>query len=203
MSTLPRSHITGRWAVFWATLLGGVGCLIGLVVGFTDDAELLSHAGHAVATVEDARQIGRDKSYLITFATPDGTPETLWTTFLHDDSRVGDRVSITYDTLRLDNLGEGNHVDLASVYLPAIFLFSVAVFLLWTAGSALKARPTGAAGWILSPRSVAGDAFLPSARRPSPSEKKRRRRRSQTARRSRKVVLTDPDPNGADAARER
>lgn len=174
MGSAPRPYIAGRWFLVWVTLLAGVGCLVGLTVNWVDAANLQAHAIHAVATVEAIGQEGRNKSYLITFAKPDGMPESLWTVFLHDGTQVGDRVRITYDAQRVDNLREGIRVDPASVVVPSMYLVSLAVFFLWTSLSALKAEPTGLTGWIMGSKSPADEInskFRPSALSPNVSEK--------------------------------
>lgn len=129
-----------RWAFRGGALLLGVGCLFALFRIESDYVGLLVHPAHAVATVEDTQGVGRQEDYLITFTTPAGTPETLWTESLDGGTRVGDRVSITYDARRVGNLREG-HVYALSVVPPAVLLLAVAAIFFWQAVSGMSTVP--------------------------------------------------------------
>ncbi|WP_030442154.1 hypothetical protein [Actinoplanes subtropicus] len=129
-----------RWAFRGGALLLGIGCLFALFRIESDYLGLLSHPAHAVATVEDTQGVGRQEDYLITFTTPAGTPETLWTESLDGGTRVGDRVNITYDARRASNLREG-HVHAVSMVAPAVLLLAVAAVLFWQAISGMSTVP--------------------------------------------------------------
>ena len=175
----PNSSVFRMWALRCGALLAGVGCLFVLFRIESDWIGLLAHTAHAVATVEDTKGEGRQEDYLIAFTTSDGTPETLWTEAIDQGTRVGDRVSITYDALRVDNLREGDHVYALSVVPPALLFLAVAAVLFWQAAAGFTAGPTGTAGRIPNlpvPSSARRSVSVPAARHPSLSEKKRRRR---------------------------
>jgi hypothetical protein len=175
-----------QWAMAGLVVAGIFACLGGIAVVWTNVAELRAHGLHTVATVQaTGNTVGphKKRAVLLAFTDPDGTPESVWTSLAHDSAKVGDRIAITYDSERVDNLAEGDGPNVAGAWLATVFLLASVAFCGWLCRVVLKVRPpVETAPW---------SARILVVRHPYAVLDHNASRRKQRRRRRRKVVRPD------------